>query len=70
MTITAAGAETENCNQAVQAQYLLTITDPDGIKEIRNEKLKIKNEVYDLLGRKVQNPTKGLYIMDGKKMIR
>jgi hypothetical protein len=25
--------------------------------------------IYDLTGRKVANPTKGLYIMDGKKYI-
>jgi hypothetical protein len=32
------------------------------------EKLK-SGEVYDLQGRKVANPTKGLYIVDGKKVI-
>jgi hypothetical protein len=25
--------------------------------------------IYDLQGRKVENPTKGLYIVDGKKML-
>ena len=28
-----------------------------------------KNEVFDLQGRKVMNPTKGLYIVNGKKVL-
>jgi len=30
---------------------------------------KVNNEVYDLQGRRVQNPTKGLYIVSGKKVV-
>ena len=29
----------------------------------------IDNSVYDLQGRKVANPTKGLYIVNGKKIV-
>lgn len=32
--------------------------------EIRNE----KEEIYDLTGRKVETPTKGVYIVNGKKV--
>ena len=39
-----------------------------GIKAIDNGQLTIDNEVYDLQGRRVQNPTKGLYIVNGKKV--
>ena len=39
---------------------------PDGINEIKNEELKIKNEVYDLSGRKVEHPQKGIYIIVDK----
>ena len=31
---------------------------------------KVNNEVYDLQGRRVVNPTKGLYIVNGKKVIK
>jgi hypothetical protein len=39
-----------------------------GISQIENGELRIEN-VYDLQGRKVANPTKGLYIVNGKKVI-
>lgn len=29
----------------------------------------ISNDIYDLLGRKVENPTRGIYIINGKKVI-
>jgi hypothetical protein len=38
-----------------------------GISQIENGELRIEN-VYDLQGRKVANPTKGLYIVNGKKL--
>jgi hypothetical protein len=40
-----------------------------GIKAIENGQLTIDNEVYDLQGRRVVNPTKGLYIVNGKKAV-
>lgn len=40
-----------------------------GIQSIENGKLTIDNSVYDLLGRKVAQPTKGLYIVNGKKVV-
>ena len=39
-----------------------------GIKEIDNGQLTIDN-VYDLQGRRVAQPTKGLYIVNGKKVL-
>ena len=52
----------------------LTFSDPDGISEINNEKLKFNNEdaIYDLAGRKVTQRTlpKGIYIIEGKKLLR
>ena len=41
-----------------------------GIVSIDNGQWTIDNSVYDLQGRKVSNPTKGLYIINGKKVIR
>lgn len=39
-----------------------------GISQIGNGELKIENSVFDLQGRRVAQPTKGLYIMNGKKI--
>lgn len=42
-----------------------------GIKSMNNGQLTIDNEaVYDLQGRKVAQPTKGLYIVNGKKVVK
>ena len=46
--------------------------DATAIISIENGKLKIENEadeVYDLQGRRVAQPTKGMYIVNGKKVI-
>ena len=40
-----------------------------GIEAIDNGQLTIDNEVYDLQGRRVANPTKGIYVVNGKKVI-
>lgn len=45
-----------------------TIGDLSGIKEITS--LKINGKVYDLNGRAVANPTRGLFIINGKKVIK
>ena len=41
----------------------------DGITEVNNAE-KSSNVVYDIQGRIVTNPTKGLYIVNGKKVIK
>ena len=40
-----------------------------GIMAIDNGQLTMDNDVYDMQGRRVQNPTKGLYIVNGKKVV-
>ena len=40
-----------------------------GIRSIDNGKLTIDNYVYDLRGQRVAQPTKGLYIVNGKKVV-
>lgn len=40
----------------------------DEIAEIRNQKSEIGN-IYDLQGRMVENPSKGIYIRNGKKVV-
>ena len=36
--------------------------------ECEGESGEVKGEIYDLTGRKLENPTKGVYIVDGKKV--
>ena len=36
--------------------------------EIEGENGNVEGEIYDLAGRKVENPTKGMYIVNGKKV--
>ena len=40
-----------------------------GVAEVRSKKSDVRGEWYDLQGRKVAQPTKGLYIMNGKKFV-
>ena len=43
---------------------------PTSIEEVKSEELKVKNDaMYDLTGRRVTTPTKGLYIINGKKVV-
>jgi hypothetical protein len=50
-----------------------TIPDPDAIRTIRNPEFSIhkgNDAVYDLSGRQVYSSPKGIYIKNGKKVIR
>ena len=47
---------------------ILVVTAETGINELNGENEKVKT-IYDLQGRKVENPTKGIYIIDGKKVL-
>ncbi len=69
-TITATGAETTNCYQPVEANYTLTVKVENGIVTIGAVGAKA-GHVYDLQGRRVhfQTAQKGLYIVNGKKVI-
>ena len=40
-----------------------------GIDAVKGAEPKVNGEVYDLQGRKVANPTKGLYIVNGRKVV-
>lgn len=43
--------------------------DVTGVNDVRSNMNDYKGEYFDLQGRKVANPTKGLYIVNGKKVI-
>jgi len=71
VTITATGAETDNCYEAQQAQYQLTISDASGISTITSDAAST-GKVYNLKGQQVnlQTAGKGVYIIGGKKVVR
>ncbi len=48
---------------------LFSFGEATGISSMQNSQFTMSNEVYDLQGRRVAQPTKGLYIVNGKKMI-
>jgi hypothetical protein len=41
----------------------------NGVGEVRSEKEEVRGNVYDLQGRRIANPAKGVYIKNGKKII-
>ena len=53
------------------AQYTLTVTAATGIKAIDNGQPATDSteDYYDLSGRRVSKPTKGVFIQNGKKII-
>ena len=68
--ITATGAETQNCYEAVKAQYTLTVNESAGISGV-TAGTAATGKVYDLQGRKVnaQTAKKGVYVVGGKKVV-
>ena len=48
--------------------YPIKSTNPTAIEEVRGENAN-EQVVYDLQGRRVDNPTKGIYIINGKKVL-
>lgn len=56
---------------ALGARLFINFEDENvtGIQSIENGKSTIDNAVYDLSGRRVAQPTKGLYIVNGKKVV-
>lgn len=43
--------------------------DATGVNEVRGEKLEARGEWYNLAGQRVARPAKGLYIVNGKKVV-
>ena len=77
--ITAKFISTGSSILALHQMLVVIGDDPSGVEELKNSKNEGLNTVYDLLGRKVQtsnlnsqtsNIKKGLYIVNGKKVIK
>jgi hypothetical protein len=61
-------------NVNVNARLTISFADDDNETTSLNEELRVKNEEsvdawYDMQGRKVAQPAKGLYIVNGKKVV-
>ena len=52
----------------LQGSVAFRLDGTTGISEVKGESGKMK-AIYDLQGRKVYTPSKGLYIIDGKKVL-
>ena len=55
---------------AAGAREFFLFDEATGIESIDHSPLTIDHSVYDLQGRRVAQPTKGLYIVNGKKVIK
>lgn len=51
------------------ANFFSLEDDVTGINMVKGSELKVNGEYYNLAGQRVMNPTKGLYIVNGKKVI-
>ena len=52
------------------ARQFFLFDEATGIESIDHSPLTIDHSVYDLQGRRVAQPTKGMYIVNGKKVIK
>ena len=50
------------------ARSFIGFGETTGVNEVRGQMEDVRGEYYDLQGRRVVNPTKGLYIVNGKKV--
>lgn len=65
-------SDIEFATTQAEAYYLADVAvsgTPTGISEMKNEELRMKDEIYDLQGRRVTKATKGIHIYNGKKTI-
>jgi len=51
------------------AREFISFDEATALTQVKSEKRIVNSEVYDLQGRRVVNPTKGLYIVNGKKVV-
>ena len=55
----------------IKGQEHVTLVCPgtDCIRSLDNDRHESKNDTYDLMGRRVTNPRRGIYIQDGRKVV-
>ena len=60
---------TEEIAPAARVALFFDDEETTGVNEVRGMKAEVRGDYYDLMGRKVAQPTRGLYIVNGKKVI-
>ena len=65
-----AGKAYLNATGASARSLDIVFGDADGIESIQNSKSEIQNAVFDLSGRRVAKAQKGIYIVNGKKVVK
>ena len=70
-TVAANRAYLQTTVDAAAARMTMIFDDDDvtGVNEVRSQKEDVRSEWFDLQGRKVAQPQKGLYIVNGKKVM-
>jgi len=46
-----------------------SIDETTGLNDVRNQKVEVRGEVFNLQGQRVAQPTKGVYIVNGRKVV-
>lgn len=63
-------AETDEITVYKPAPFTVKIkVDNSGIEDLKVDALDGETQIYDLMGRRVVNPSQGIYIVNGRKMI-
>ena len=61
--------ETEVSSLTEAHSLTLDFGETTGVNEVRSQGSEVRGEYFDLMGRKVAQPTRGLYIVNGKKVV-
>ncbi len=62
--------EVDSSVEQLSRRLVFDFGDETGIDEVKTENGKVKTAVYDLSGRRVQKAQKGIYIQNGKLMVK
>lgn len=57
-------------NTLSEVRFVINNSDATAIDELEAENGNVKAEVYDLSGRRVEKAVKGIYVVNGKKVIK
>ena len=62
--------EVDSSVEQLSRRLVFDFGDETGIDEVKTENANVKTAVYDLSGRRIQNAQKGIYIQNGKLMVK
>ena len=67
--VVVATSEGDQTFPQAQMEKMFFTQNPTAVKSVTAETKETEKAVYDLMGRRVQKPMKGIYIIDGKKVV-